>query len=159
MPVPATSVTAATILDAFEAMGLRNTRPRRLIAQQLARVAATGHEFATDDLWRELQRVDPQIGRATVFRAVEILIQRGMLDRVSFADGTHRYHVCSEAHHHHLTCTRCRRVIEVDACLPNVVLSAIAQQSDFTVEGHSIEIYGQCAACRDEGAGGRRDGT
>jgi Fur family ferric uptake transcriptional regulator len=145
MPV---SVTVETILETFETMGLRNTHPRRLIAQKLAQMAATSHEFATDDLWHELQELDPQIGRATVFRAVDVLVQQGMLDRVSFADGTHRYRVCSDTHHHHLTCTQCHRVLEVDACLPNVILSAIAEQTNFAVEGHSIEIFGRCAACR-----------
>ena len=146
--------TAGRILAAFEALGLRNTRPRRLIAERLAALAAEDGGFATDDLWRELQREDPQIGRATVFRAVEVLTQQGILDRVAFADGTHRYRVCAAgAHHHHMTCTRCHRVVEVAACLPAETLAAIARQADFALEGHSVELYGRCADCRDKDDG------
>jgi Fe2+ or Zn2+ uptake regulation protein len=143
-------VTTETILEAFEEQGLRQTRPRRLIAQRLADLAADGADFTTDDLWRALQHDDPTLGRATVYRAVDVLVERGLLDRVAFADGSHRYRMCGERHHHHLTCTRCHRIIEVDACLSHAVLSAIAARADFAVEGHSIEIFGRCAACRVE---------
>ena len=146
----ATHITPETILEAFEEQGLRHTRPRRLIALRLAELAAGGEDFATDDLWHTLQREDPSLGRATVFRAVDILVERGILDRVAFADGSHRYRVCSERHHHHLTCTRCHRIVEVDACLPGAILAAIAERAGFAVEGHTIEIFGRCAACRAE---------
>jgi Fe2+ or Zn2+ uptake regulation protein len=148
-PVSEVPVTAGRILAAFEELGLRNTRPRRLIAEQLATLAAEQGGFATDDLWHELQREDPQIGRATVFRAVEVLTQQGILDRVAFADGTHRYRVCAAgAHHHHMICTRCHRVIEVEACLAAETLAATARHADFVLEGHSVELYGRCAECR-----------
>ncbi len=142
------SVTSDEIRSAFEAMGLRNTRPRRLIAEKLAQLARAGDEFATEDLWHVLQREDPRLGRATVFRTVEALLERGLLDRVEFADGKWRYRVCGSAHHHHLTCVQCRRVVEVDACLPPEMLNRIASDSNFALEGHAVELFGRCAECR-----------
>ena len=144
------SVTTETILRTFDAAGLRSTRPRRLIARRLAELAGATRDFATEDLWHELQRIDPRLGRATVYRAVETLVERGVLDRVEFADGTHRYRVCrATAHHHHLTCTLCHRVVEVDVCLPQEQVSSIASDTDFAIDGHSVELFGRCAACRD----------
>jgi Fur family ferric uptake transcriptional regulator len=143
------TITANSILEAFDTAGLRNTRPRRLIAQRLAEVAARGADFATDDLWQDLLREDPQLGRATVFRAVDVLVEQGVLDRVSFADGTHRYRVCGPgSHHHHVTCSVCHRVVEIDACLAPELLAAIERSTDFALEGHSVELYGRCATCR-----------
>lgn len=142
------SVTSATILQTFEQMGLRTTRPRRLIAERLAELACSSGDFATDDLWHELQQVDPQIGRATVFRAVDLLVEQGLLDRVTFPDGSHRYRVCGAEHHHHVICTRCHRAVEVAACLPDEALAAIAAATDFTVQGHSVEIFGLCPQCQ-----------
>ena len=73
-----------------------------------------------------------------------------MLDRVEFADGTHRYRVCGVmAHHHHLTCTLCHRVVEVDVCLPQEQVSSIASDTNFAIDGHSVELFGRCAQCRD----------
>jgi Fe2+ or Zn2+ uptake regulation protein len=148
------SVTARVILDAFERKGLRNTRPRRAIAEKLAQIAQQGGDFATEDLWRALQLEDRRLGRATVFRAVDTLLDQGLVDRVEFADGARRYRVCGgSAHHHHLTCTQCHRVVEVAVCLPPETLSAVASAADFALEGHSIELFGRCPACRS----GRRD--
>ncbi len=143
------SVTTQDILEAFERRGLRNTRPRRAIAEKLAQMAQQGADFATEDLWRTLQHDDGRLGRATVFRAVDTLLDQGLLDRVEFADGVRRYRVCGgAAHHHHLTCTQCHRVVEVEVCLPPETLSAVATAADFALEGHSIELFGRCPACR-----------
>jgi len=143
------SVTTSEILDAFERKGLRNTRPRRAIAEKLAQIAQQGSDFATEDLWRALQLEDRRLGRATVFRAVDTLHDQGLLDRVEFADGVRRYRVCGgSTHHHHLTCTQCHRVVEVEVCLPADTLSAVASSANFALEGHSIELFGRCQACR-----------
>lgn len=145
MPV---TITPNAILDAFAMLGLRNTRPRRLIAQRLAELAARGGDFATDDLWQELLQVDPQLGRATVFRSVDVLVEQGMLDRVTFPDGTHRYRLCGGPHHHHLTCTQCHRIVELSVCLPEDQLSTLASQTGFAIEGHAIEFFGRCPTCQ-----------
>jgi Fur family transcriptional regulator, ferric uptake regulator len=143
------TITTDSILDAFAAVGLHNTRPRRLIAQRLAELAARGEDFATDDLWQSLQQQDPQLGRATVFRAVDVLVEQGVLDRVTFADGTHHYRVCGPGgHHHHVICSVCRRVVEIDACLAPELLAAIERSTDFVLDGHSVELFGRCATCR-----------
>jgi Fe2+ or Zn2+ uptake regulation protein len=151
-PTETTDRSALTdaILAVFERQGLRNTRPRRLIAEQLAALAASRSDFTAQDLWRELQALDPHLGRATVYRAVDVLLGQGLLDRVSFADGTHRYRLCGVTHHHHLTCTQCQRVVEISACLPPELLAAISATTDFAIEGHSVELFGRCSACRED---------
>ena len=143
------SVTANDILSVFDEAGLRNTRPRRLIAERLAALDASGTVFTMDDFWREVQQADPHVGRATVYRAVELLVERGLLDRVEFADGSHRYHLSGASHHHHLTCTQCHQMVEIALCLPADQVSAIASQANFDIEGHSLELFGRCARCRE----------
>jgi len=144
------SITTERIFTIFDSEGLRSTRPRRLIAEHLAALAASGAVFTLEDFWHDLQQLDPHVGRATVYRAVELLTEHGVLDRVEFPDGTHRYRVCGNSHHHHLTCTRCHQVVEVVACLSGEQLAAIASQNDFALEGHSLELFGRCANCREE---------
>jgi Fur family transcriptional regulator, ferric uptake regulator len=136
------------ISAAFDEVSQRNTRPRRLIAERLMAFASCGAGFTTDELWQELRTIEPKLGRATVFRAVEKLVSMGVLDRVEFADGTHHYRVCGETHHHHLTCTQCHRVVEVDICLPQEQLTAIGKQTNFAIEGHGLTLFGRCEDCR-----------
>jgi Fe2+ or Zn2+ uptake regulation protein len=136
------------IRAAFDEVSQRHTRPRRLIADRLVELATSGANFTIDELWQEMRELDPHLGRATVYRSVEKLVTMGLLDRVEFADGTHHYRVCGENHHHHLTCTQCHRVVEVDACLPVDQLKAIGYKTNFDIEGHSITLFGRCESCR-----------
>ncbi len=139
---------AEKILAVFEESCQRTTRPRRLIAERLIELAASGADFTADDLWQELRQVEPRLGRATLYRSLDLLVTAGLLDRVDFADGTHHFRVCGGTHHHHLTCTCCHRVVEVDVCLPQDQFAAISRQTNFEIEGHSIALFGRCERCR-----------
>ncbi|GAC1304349.1 MAG: transcriptional repressor [Ktedonobacteraceae bacterium] len=139
---------ADQIRAAFQETSQRNTRPRRLIAERLVELANSGTDFTIDDLWQMLRLGTPRLGRATVYRSVEMLVSLGLLDRIEFADGTHHYRVCGSSHHHHLTCTLCHRVVEVDICLPVDQFTSIGDQTNFAIEGHSITLFGRCPACR-----------
>ena len=139
---------AEKIYAAFDEVSQRNTRPRRLIAERLVELADSETDFTTDELWQELRKLEPRLGRATVFRSIEKLVAIGVLERVEFADGTHHYRVCGGAHHHHLTCTKCHRVVDINVCLPKEQLAAIERQTDFAIEGHSLSLFGLCKACR-----------
>ncbi|HZS76410.1 MAG TPA: transcriptional repressor [Ktedonobacteraceae bacterium] len=137
------------IREAFAETSQRNTRPRRIIAERLIELARSGAHFTVDDLWQTLRQEEPRLGRATVYRSVEMLVNMGILDRVEFADGTHHYRVCGGGgHHHHLTCTQCHRVVEVDVCLPKEQIDFIGKQANFAIEGHSLTLFGRCGKCR-----------
>ncbi len=139
---------ADKIRAAFDEKCQRITRPRRVIAERLVELAANGADFTADDLWQELRQVEPKLGRATLYRSLEMLVGEGLLDRVDFAGGTHHYRVCGGNHHHHLTCTQCHRVVEVDVCLPADQFTAIGKRTNFAIEGHSITLFGRCESCR-----------
>ena len=146
------NTTAEKIRAAFDAISQRHTRPRRLIEERVIELANSGANFTIDDLWQGIREIEPRLGRATVYRAVETLVNLGLLNRVEFADGTHHYRVCDDGHHHHLTCIQCRRVVEVDICVPTELLTAIGDQTDFSIEGHSLSLFGRCGECRNDQA-------
>lgn len=133
---------------AFRTLSQRNTRQRRLIAEHLVQLARNGVDFTTDDLWQTLRQEDERIGRATVFRSVEKLVDMGLLKRIEFADGSHHYRVCAGGHHHHLTCTQCHKVVDINLCLPSDQLIAVGDQNNFAIEGHSLTLFGRCSDCR-----------
>ena len=142
-------VLAEKIYAAFDEVSQRNTRPRKIIAERLIELESRGADFTVEDLWQELRQDEPRIGRATVYRAVEKLVTMGLLSRVEFADGTHHYRVCGgNEHHHHLTCTQCHRVVDIDLCLPAAQFASIGKQEDFVIEGHALTLFGRCKNCR-----------
>jgi Fe2+ or Zn2+ uptake regulation protein len=136
------------IRAAFDQKGQRWTRQKNQISEQLAELAEAERDFTAEGLWLELRQRDAHVGRATVFRAVEMLAALGLLNRIDFADGSHKYRACGERHHHHLTCIQCHRVVDIDICLPLEQFAKIGQQNDFVIEGHSLTLFGLCADCR-----------
>ncbi len=128
----------------LEARGYRITPSRRaVIAAALAR---TGH-FTADDL------VSPPeagrgAGRATVFRTIRLLTELGVVCRVLFEDGSMRYLVSQRGHHHHVVCTGCGHVEDLDQCAIKGALRELSDATGYEVEGHWLELYGRCAECR-----------
>jgi Fe2+ or Zn2+ uptake regulation protein len=141
---------ADQIREAFAEASQRQTRPRQLIAEYVIELAKSGTDFTIDDLWQRLRQMEPHTGRATVYRAVEMLAQVGLLNRIEFADGTHHYRVCGGGHHHHLTCTQCQLVVDIELCLPEEQLQTLGMQTGFALEGHTLTLFGLCASCRQE---------
>ena len=92
----------------------------------------------------------PAVGRATVFRTLELLLSLGLVERVHTEGGRRDAYVVAEGlHHHHLVCSQCGVVTEVMGCMVDDLVSSLAQAADFQVEGHWMEIVGLCSRCRE----------
>jgi Fur family ferric uptake transcriptional regulator len=77
------------------------------------------------------------------------LTAAGLLDEIGTHEGEATYRLCSDHHHHHLVCTECRRVEELEDCDLSPIEARIAADYDFRVDGHSVTFQGVCRACRD----------
>jgi Fur family transcriptional regulator, ferric uptake regulator len=143
--------TESKISNAFIKLGERNTEQRRIVLEKLIEIERTGEAFSAENFWQELRKTNPHIGRATIFRLIEKLEELKALDRIEFADGTHCFRICSsDGHHHHLTCTECRRIIELESCIPEEQISAIEKQANFEINGHSLTFFGRCENCKKQ---------
>jgi Fur family ferric uptake transcriptional regulator len=139
------------ITAAFKEFSERSTRSRQVIAKNLIGLGKSGSAFSAEDLIKRLHRSNPRIGRATVYRSIEKLLRMKVLDRIDFADGTHYFRLCgSETHHHHLACTKCHRIVDLDFCLDQDRIATIGRQQSFSIEDHAITLFGLCKICREE---------
>jgi Fur family ferric uptake transcriptional regulator len=88
---------------------------------------------------------------ATVYRAMHLLEEMGMVQRFNFGDGAARFELVREGddgHHHHLVCTKCSEVVELEECFPADVEKRIAAQSGFKAISHKLEFFGICPECQ-----------
>ncbi len=137
------------ISEAFHELGERQTEPRRAIARNLIRLGRAGASFSAEQLLKRLRRDCPGIGRATVYRSIDKLVRMKVLDRIEFADGSHSFRLCeNDGHHHHLACTRCHRVVELDLCVREDQLAAVGRRERFRIDDHTITLFGLCQDCR-----------
>jgi Fur family ferric uptake transcriptional regulator len=88
---------------------------------------------------------------ATIYRAMHLLEEMRMVKRFDFGDGSGRFELVNEGddgHHHHLVCTRCAEVIEIDECFLREIESRIATANGFKAVTHKLEFFGICPACQ-----------
>jgi Fe2+ or Zn2+ uptake regulation protein len=136
------------ILEQLEERGFRSTDPRRAVVEATARRQG---RFTAREIHLELRARG--IGRATVFRTLDLLADLGILERIHSDEPGHTYTLCSERHHHHLICSGCASVEEIVSPALERVVRTIAQQAGFRIEGHLIEILGVCERCQASRAG------
>jgi Fe2+ or Zn2+ uptake regulation protein len=136
------------LVEALGHAGHRLTEPRRAVADLVA--ARDGH-FTAADLVDDARRRRLDVGRATVFRALDLFASMRLVERVDLPGGDHAYVACDPVHHHHAICTACGRSLDVaDHGLADV-LGEIGRRSGFRVTAHRLEIFGTCAACQAAG--------
>jgi Fur family ferric uptake transcriptional regulator len=144
MTADATSRPNGSLVAALGRAGHRVTEPRRAIA---ALIEGRDGYFSASDLVDDARRRRPPIGRATVFRAIDLFASLGLVERVDLPGGDHAYVACEPVHHHHAICTSCGRSIDVaDHDLPTL-LGEVGRRAGFRVTSHRLELFGTCAAC------------
>lgn len=146
---------ATTLTSAIERAGHRITGPR-LAATRL--VANRQGPFTAADLVADARMRGLRIGRATIFRAIDLLLDLEVIERIDLPSGEHAYVSCRAAHHHHLVCSGCGRTTDVDDAGLRAVVAEIAARTGYRIDDHRLELFGQCATCQG-GHGGDGGGA
>ena len=137
------------LVAALGRAGVRVTGPRRSVARLID--AREGH-FTAAELLEDARRHPDRIGRATVFRCLDLFTSIGLVERVDLPDGTHAWVACEDVHHHHAICTTCGRSVDVQDQGLAETLAAIGRRTGFLVASHRLEVFGTCASCAAAGA-------
>ncbi len=132
--------------ELLEESGHKLTPSRECVLGLL--VNRRGRVFTAAELLGELAVTHPDIGRATLFRTLDLLISLGALERVRLPGDREGYVLCGPPHHH-VVCSSCGAVGEVAGDPLDEVLAAAVRDSGFTLQSHSVELSGTCAPCRN----------
>lgn len=141
--------------DVFKQMlkekGLKITGQRMLVLETMA--AHPGEHLTAEEIFDFARKRAPQIGLATVYRALQMLVQLGVVDRIRLGDGFARYELSRELgrekhHHHHAICLGCRSVLSLEEDLLDSLEQSLAERMGFRVTDHEVKLYGYCRACR-----------
>lgn len=127
------------VLRALSDGGFRMTAPRRMIVHA---IAARAEPFTAEQLVTEL----PEVGRATIYRTLDVLTGGHWLARIHRDEGEHAY-IPAEPHKHQLVCTRCGASVAFDTCDLDGLLAMLGQRTGYLIEGHVLEAFGLCRNC------------
>lgn len=119
----------------------RNTKQRTLIREVFG---ASGRPLAALDVAKIAQKSMANLGVATVYRSINLLVEEGWLVPVEIPAQPTRYEIAGLRHHHHFYCRKCKKVYDVEGC-PSEFDDLTP--TGFELEAHEIILYGRCVAC------------
>ena len=150
------SISQEKFKEKLKEKGLKVTNQRLLVLQVLAE---HGDEHMTaEDIFELVKEDYPEIGLATIYRTVQLLLDMQLVDRIMLDDGCVRYEIGDfldeqeghRHHHHHLICTECGNVSAFRDDLLEDLEAYIEKETGFQVTDHELKFYGVCRKCREE---------
>lgn len=127
----------------LQSVSMRNTAGRRAILEY---ISAAKSPVAVDEIITSISKL--RLDQATIYRIINILTQKGILRPINFQEGKIRYELASNPHHHHVVCTNCGAVQDVDDCLRPTATATIEKATGFTIAAHALEFFGLCGNCQ-----------
>jgi Fur family ferric uptake transcriptional regulator len=142
--MPARQDESAARFERLVGTGVRPTRQRLLVLETLA---AEPHDATAQEIHARLRAHGERIGLATVYRALAVLKDRDVIDELAHRAGESCYRLCSPGHHHHLVCSSCHRVEELEECEIGAWVAKASRSHGFHPASHTVEVVGLCADC------------
>jgi Fe2+ or Zn2+ uptake regulation protein len=137
-----------TVLQRLRRDGQRYTSNRREIVEALD---AVQHPLTIP----EILDANAELAQSSVYRNLVVLERSGVVSKVVTNNEWSRYELAEDltGHHHHLICSSCGAVRDVDVPEPleasiDAALSELAAQHGFTLDDHRLDLLGTCEACR-----------
>ena len=131
---------------------LAATHQRQKIYEAL--VSRPGH-YTPEEIYEHVKQELPSISLATIYKNLRTFVQAGMLRDVSPHSGAWRVDA-NTAPHHHLICTRCHSITDLDIDLLEPVKLQGKLPSGFRLEKFNVEVQGVCKSCAGSAARGNR---
>lgn len=125
--------------------GLKKTPTRMAI---LALFHKTSMPLDADSILSHLEEKNIKSDRVTVYRTLNTLTDYSILRRVEFGEGKFRFELASLPHHHHLICTNCGRIEDINECGVEEIEEKLQKRTGFLIKQHNAEFFGLCAKCQ-----------
>ncbi len=131
--------------------GLPVTHQREAVAEV---VFGADEHLSVDDIEQRLRSRGDRIGKATVYRTLDLLVRSRLVEEHDFGEGFKRYEhrLSRQPVHEHLICLECGKVIEFRSKEIAAVEERVRAEHGFAPARHRLEIYGLCGDCQDAGA-------
>ena len=137
----------SSLAEELRSRGLRLTAQRQLV---LDAVLALGHA-TPDQVHAQVAKTAAGVNITTVYRALELLEELGLITHAHLSHGAPTYHAVGEDQHVHLVCRACGAVAEVSPNLLLPVAETLLEERAFRVDIGHVALFGLCRECGDCG--------
>ena len=130
------------------ARGAVRERSTRQFQAVLAELRHSDDFRSAQDIHAGMRARGASAGLATVYRALQSLVDSGRADVLRTDSGESVYRECGETHHHHLVCRSCSKAVEIQGPAVERWADQMAGKHGFTDVSHTVELFGTCADCQ-----------
>lgn len=135
----------AIFRDFIRKKGLRNTPERETI---IGEICDTRSHFDVDELYLRLREKRKKISKPSIYRLIPLLLEAGLIQEAYFEDGHLHYEpIYGREYHCHLRCLNCGKTVEFTQEFLDHVEAKLAEEYQFVIRGHKLEVFGYCAKC------------
>jgi Fe2+ or Zn2+ uptake regulation protein len=124
--------------------GLHFTEQRAAVFDFLS---GAEHHPTAEEVYLAIKKRLPKVSLATVYKNLEALIAAGVASKLNYGDGSARYDIRTD-HHHHLRCLSCGRMWDLEASENSAWLTSLKSRPGFQVSDYRLELLGHCRDCR-----------
>jgi len=139
--------------ELLKSAGLKVTEQRRTI---LTFLLNNHGPFTVEEMAMKLKSEGFDL--ATLYRSMGTFEEANLVEKRLFGDGLVRWEMSTHVdggdcghdhhgHHHHLMCTVCKKIIQLDVCIPDAVLAQVAKLGYAHLK-HHLEFSGMCPSCQ-----------
>ncbi|MFG0248759.1 MAG: Fur family transcriptional regulator [Phycisphaeraceae bacterium JB051] len=125
-------------------MRVNRTQQRQAIYEVLMHAPGP---LCTQEIHDAAAREIPQLGIATVYRTINLLLEQGQIQAVTIGSKDIRYEPANREHHHHFLCRVCNTVYDMP-CIHSSMSQMLPE--GFSMDEHEIIIRGTCSKCIDK---------
>ncbi|MGB3368185.1 MAG: Fur family transcriptional regulator [Acidaminobacteraceae bacterium] len=143
------SISYDVLKEKLKLKGYKLTPQRKAVLDVI--LANQGKHLSTEEIYDEVKDSCPDIGLATVYRTLILLDDLDVVSKLILDDTCVRYELNThdgDHQHHHLICTVCADVIEVEGDSLDELEASIELEFDFKVNDHKLKFYGICSKCK-----------
>ncbi len=132
---------------ALRLYGLKSTKTRLSI---LTILDQSDQPLDAEQVFSALKAQGISANLSTVYRALEVLNQKGLITGLNFSGTSRTLYANCRAHRHYLVCLDCKRMIAVADCPLSKYERQLEQQTGYHISAHRLDLYGFCPDCRQK---------
>jgi len=128
--------------------GLKITKHRAAVLDILEQSA---QPVSAEQIFLELKERDVAVNLSTVYRVLETLAEKKLINKLSFAEDNRAFFEINHMiHRHYLVCVGCKKMLAIDYCPLEGYERALEEKTHFKISGHKLNIYGLCPVCQEK---------